>query len=487
MSATDWKQSKTYCYKCRRWHTHLPHKKCPKGSSGSEVLLNIASFREGCNKCGETWPLENSILYCSCGNVQRTEYTDTALIAGHDDRIIMEDKENNLVYMLRSTGVVVVGQRTFPGVAVHESPPLISPRKTSSKPNCFQVIGCLVTIIVVIGLGIGLFQFIAHSSSGYSTSDLQALASGSQLAGYWDNQGNEHVDYISADGHVHELYYTGKQWADSDLTAKSKGTSAIPGSALDGYPGNGNSQHVNFISANHHIHELYFNPKTAHWADSDLTASSKGKDAIDGSLLVGYMGSSGSVHVNYIGADHHVYELYYSGSSWTDNDLTALSKGKDAATDSGLAGYTGKNGSIHVNFIGTDQHIHELYFGDNWVDNDLTALSKGNNAVAGSALAGYTGSDSSVHVNFISANQHVHELYFNPKTGHWADNDLTALSKGTTAAAGSALVGCWSSSSVEHVNFIGADQHIHELYYSGNWVDNDLTTKTKGTAPATGS
>lgn len=415
------------------------------------------------------------------------------LVAGHDDKIILEDRESNLVYMLRSTGVVVVGRRTFPGVSVHEPPPSLPVVPIHERPpsqlGCSKVVGCLVAILVVVGLGVGLFQYIAYSAAKhYATSDLKALAPGSRLAGYWDSQGNEHVDYIAANGHVHELYYAGKQWISNDLTVLSKGAIAILGSALDGYAGSNNSQHVDFISANHHTQELSFNLKTHNWVDNDLTALSKGTTAVAGSILVGYMGNSGSEHINYIGANYHVYELFYSRSSWADNDLTMLSGGSKATTASALDGYIGSDGSIHVNFIGSNQDIHELYFASGWVDNDLTALSKGTKAVHSSLLDGYWGSDGSVHVNYIGANYHVYELYFSPATHHWVDQDLTVKSKGVPAAVGSALVGSLGTDGVEHVNYIGNNQHIHELYYSGsNWSDADLTAKTNGTLAAAGS
>jgi hypothetical protein len=46
------------------------------------------------------------------------------------------------------------------------------------------------------------------------------------------------------------------------------------------------------------------------------------------------------------------------------------------AAGSALDGYWGADGSQHVNFVGTDGHVHELYIapGRNWVDNDLTTL-----------------------------------------------------------------------------------------------------------------
>jgi hypothetical protein len=42
-------------------------------------------------------------------------------------------------------------------------------------------------------------------------------------------------------------------------------------------------------------------------------------------------------------------------------------------------------------------------------------------------LVGYWGSDSSQHVNFIGVDDHVHELYIAPGAAGWVDNDLTAL------------------------------------------------------------
>ena len=84
---------------------------------------------------------------------------------------------------------------------------------------------------------------------------------------------------MSIDGHVHELYiHPGAAgWVDNDLTAFAKGTPAAvlrsnprgrfhsiaTGSALDGYWGSDNSQHVNFVSVDGHVHELYIHPGAA--------------------------------------------------------------------------------------------------------------------------------------------------------------------------------------------------------------------------------
>ena len=46
--------------------------------------------------------------------------------------------------------------------------------------------------------------------------------------------------------------------------------------------------------------------------------------------------------------------------------------------DRELDGYWGSDGSQHVNFIGTDGDVHELYIApgaNGWVDNNLTQLA----------------------------------------------------------------------------------------------------------------
>ena len=76
--------------------------------------------------------------------------------------------------------------------------------------------------------------------------------------------------------------------------------------------------------------------------------------------------------------------------------------------------------------------MHELYItpgpaGAGWVDNDLTKSANAVAPVVGDRqLHGYWGSDSSRHVNFIGVDGDLHELYITPGAG-WVDNNLTQL------------------------------------------------------------
>ncbi len=262
---------------------------------------------------------------------------------------------------------------------------------------------------------------------------------GSALHGYVQSDGSQHVNFIDGSGQVHELYRSPDpvaQWVDNDLTRFAGGTPAVGGSSLAGYSENDGSQHVNFIAlyegeAIQHVHELYRSSDPgAQWVEHDLTAIVQAESVFYVALaLDGYSQNDGSQHVNFRGASleavssdvHELYKGPYSSGQWVDNDLTEFAGGTSVGADV-LVGYAQNGGGQQVNYVDGSGHVHELFFGTlpnisgpacGWVDRDLTALAGGTPA-AGDALAGYSQSDGSQHVNFLDSNGHVHELYESP-------------------------------------------------------------------------
>jgi hypothetical protein len=149
----------------------------------------------------------------------------------------------------------------------------------------------------------------------------------------------------------------------------------IAGSPIEGYRLSNDSQHVNYIGTDKHVHELYITAG-AGWVDNDLTEKAGAVPPTATSALDGYRLSDDSQHVFFIGTDNHVHELFIDGGSWADNDLTALAGAVPPIPTSALTGYPLGNNSQHVFFIGTDDHVHELFIdGGSWLDNDLTALT----------------------------------------------------------------------------------------------------------------
>ncbi len=108
-----------------------------------------------------------------------------------------------------------------------------------------------------------------------------------------------------------------------------------------------NSQHVNYIDAAGHVHELYIHPGAAGWVDNDLTGFTNGTPATAGSGLDGYWGSDNSQHVNYIDAAGHVHELYIGvpprGAPVLAGDVATYDSGN-------LTSALPLQGSVHVVF-----------------------------------------------------------------------------------------------------------------------------------------
>jgi zinc metalloprotease ZmpB len=288
--------------------------------------------------------------------------------------------------------------------------------------------------VFFVGTDHHAYELYFTAGEGWVFNDLTALAravppiSTSALTGHQLGGNSKHVFFIGTDSHVHELFIaSGGRWADNNLTTLATAVLPTPTSALTSYR-LGNSQHVFFIGTDNHVHELFIDGGS--WADNDLTVSANaGAGAVPPtptSDLTGYpLGNS--QHVFFIGTDNHVHELFIDGAGWVDNDLTALA-GAGAVPPtptSALTGYPLGN-SQHVFFIGTDSHVHELDIdGGSWNDNDLTTLAGAVAPTPTSALTGYRLSDNSKHVFFIGTDDHVHELFIDG--AGWVDNDLTAL------------------------------------------------------------
>jgi hypothetical protein len=318
---------------------------------------------------------------------------------------------------------------------------------------------------------------------------------GTALTGFPLNDNSQHVFFIGTDKYVHELdIAVGGIWADNDLTTLAGAVPPTPTSALAGFPLGPalgpNTKHGFFIGTDNHVYELYFTAGTG-WVFNDLTSLARAVPPTPTSALAGHSLGDDSKHVFFIGTDNHVHELFIAGGGrWADNDLTTLAGvgAKPPTPASALASYRLGDDSQHVFFIGTDNHVHELFIaGAGWHDNDLTALAGAVAPAAASALTGYRlVGDDSLHVFFIGTDNHVHELFF--AGGSWAANDLTALAGAVPPTPTSALTGYRLGDDSQHVFFIGTDSHVHELDIAGaGWHDHDLTTLAGAVAPTPAS
>ncbi|MGA8028806.1 MAG: family 16 glycosylhydrolase [Bryobacteraceae bacterium] len=317
------------------------------------------------------------------------------------------------------------------------------------------------------------------------------VSSGTGLAGVVDPAyGNAVRDYyIGSDQHVHELFLSNALWSDGDLTTiTGAGTAAAGGKLASLFDPNYNGVRTYYAGTDQHVHELFLSGET--WQDADLTMITGATSVSSGTGFATILDPaySNAVRTYYTGSDQHVHELFLNNGLWQDGDITMLTGGPSAATGSSLASLFDPNyNGVRTYYIGADQHVHELFLsGATWQDGDLINITGGESAATNSSLAtlfdpNYTG----VRTDYVGADQHVHELFLTGDT--WQDADLTSIAGGVAVSSGTGLTGIldpvWNNAVRDY--YIGGDQHVHELFlYGGFWHDGDLTVITGGGAAA---
>lgn len=181
--------------------------------------------------------------------------------------------------------------------------------------------------------------------------------------------------------------------------------------------------HIFYVDTTEHVAEVCQSQAAGTFY---LSLSGTGATAIDGRFGLASFYASGE-HVGYIGTNYHVYQLYTSGGTWVNQDLTAATGAPDSGPAGSLTGYVAGNVESFV-FLDASGHARQIYYNGSWHASDLTALT-GAPVAASSALTSYVASIQSVL--YLSSDGHVHQLYYN---GSWHASDLTALTGAPSAA-----------------------------------------------------
>ena len=341
----------------------------------------------------------------------------------------------------------------------------------------------IITVLIV-----GLAVFTTQLPIAMGRAFIQVV--GQHFTSYTYN-GIQHVVFVGPGNHVDELYYSknlnsGQRW-HTDLTQTATNDNIITaasGSALVGY--SDTTQHVLFVGSDGNLHEFWSTGNPVTWKDTDLTKTVNGiSNPASGSPLVGYIWQ-GMQHIIYIGSNNHIDELYYAGK-WTFNDLTGSSD-PSAEWGSGLVGYVWQaDNTQHVIYVDSNNHLQELWSAGQpgaWKDTDLTDKTQALEAGSKSTLAGYA-VGTQEHIIYIDTNTHIHELLYNSSNQIWSNNDLTKATNANPPASGSALVGY--SDTTQHVIYTDSNGHIQELWNSSGsiaWQQHDLTNTARNSRTA---
>ncbi len=229
------------------------------------------------------------------------------------------------------------------------------------------------------------------------------------------------IVYLTADGHVQELSCdTTAKWTHSDLMQRPgiDAAPAIPGSPLATYL-SGDDKQIDYLTADGHVHELRcdVNEKWTH-VDVSQSAGAEAAAAVSGSSLAA-AAWAGCRQIAYLTTDGHIQELGCDAAGkWTHADLMEQ-PGCDAAAaapGSPLLAYV-YGGCKQFAYISPDGHVHELSCGlcETWKHRDLMQEAGMNSdfAAKGSRLA-FCVWGSLKQIAYLSESGQVHALGFRP-------------------------------------------------------------------------
>jgi hypothetical protein len=312
-------------------------------------------------------------------------------------------------------------------------------------------------------------------------------ASGSLVTSFVDSKKGQHWDYVAADQHLFDVFWNSKTGIGfTDVTTASAAPLVTAGSALSNIMDPSGAQHLIFFSQNNHVSQIFGFPGSG-WTYDDRSGDADAPAAAAGSGLTALIDANGFQHFFYLGTNGHVYDAFWIGTSGFQ-DLTAAANAPAAAAGSALSSFLDSSGLMHVIFFGSNQHVYQVFGSPNgsWVFDDRTGDAGAPLAAAGSALTSILDSSGFQHFIYLGTNAHVYDAFWIGTSGF---QDLTTLAAAPAAATASALSGLLDSAGTMHVVFLGANQHVDQVFgtQTGGWVFDDRTTESGAPIAAAGS
>jgi hypothetical protein len=288
---------------------------------------------------------------------------------------------------------------------------------------------------------------------------------------------------IGPNGRVFQLRRENNDWVPKELTEEAGAPRAFFEVRAYVHYHEG-TQHVVYLGLDNQgvldnqVHELSADDSNE-WQHNNLTTAAEGGAPLALTTPTGYQFRN-LQHVVYQGTDSHIYELWYDSNGWHFNDLThepavaigPLTADVFGSTATQHIAYRGITGSPTIG-----GHIHQLHWDNTgtWRHSDLMNASNAPPpAEAAEAPRYYSFEDQETqHINYLGTDGHVHELWWNYDNG-WHHEDLTSQTGAPLGGNPSGYV--FKHEETQHVVYEGNEGHIHELWWDNSgWHHHDLT------------
>jgi RHS repeat-associated protein len=240
------------------------------------------------------------------------------------------------------------------------------------------------------------------------------------------------------------------------------------------------SSHNFYFDTNQHLMQLW--GLGTSWNDQDLTAVTNGPLPIAGSALSAVF-QSGAIHVFYQGANQHVYDMQWTGSVWQNLDMTTMTGASAMSATRMSIVLTGSPNSPMMFYEGTDQHLWTIYWNNAasaWQNVDMRQLSGATALLAPNAsITSAIFPGGRIYAFYLDTSQRLLTIYWNGSA--WLPADLTALSgNAPVAVAGSKMTTVATGTTIDLITYYeGAGQRIYSIYWNGSanaWQCLDFTS-----------
>ena len=337
--------------------------------------------------------------------------------------------------------------------------------------------GLLVSFAALPAFGQQIHQ-LSYNGSAWADQNLDGAPVEWAISSFFTTPNDQlHVFYGAAEsGDLHQLFYNGSNWADSTLN-QADGLCAnycgISGFSV------ANFQYVYYVGSDFYLHQMLYN--NAEWVDTNLNAAA-------GSLIypagnpVAFT-TSPALHVYFTGNDVHIHQFFATnGTNWEDQDLTAMTGGPDACLCLELAGFNVGNFQYVYYLDFHTSHLHQLFYNNiSWTDEDLTVLTKSSPAAYVTTMSAFViPGTKKMRVYFVSGkNGHIIQLA-STNNGKWSSSDLTKKAKGSVPDA---QIVAFPNATGGKVNvYYVTKHHVNRIYQpsTATWANEDLTALTNG-------
>jgi len=229
-------------------------------------------------------------------------------------------------------------------------------------------------------------------------------------------------------------------------------------------------QHVVYVSGAGHVNQLYFGSS---WTNQDLTAMTGGPTAA--AVVTSFVDSSGHEHIGYISpVTSHVNQLYFNGGAWSNQDITASAGGNLADANYPMTSYVDHSGGQHICYIDASANLNQYYNnGADWVYQNITAAGHGNPVLYSTLLSSFVDSSNYQHIAYEDTGSHINQILYNG--AGWINQTLSNY--GGTPDSYTPLTAFLDSSQGQHIAYVDSSLHIDQLYYNrSTWVNQNLSS-----------